>query len=146
MTRYPVPLVPAWLRWTGVALVAIAIFVLSVVLAPPEQVVPKPEPLALDKWRHFLAYAALGGALAYALDDRDTNWWYLAGTVFVLTVIYGIGIELGQSLLEYRYFSPGDAYANALGGILALTWYLVRPRLELVPVKKLLDGRQATEL
>lgn len=134
MTRFHVPLLPAWVRWTGVALVAVAIFVLSVVLAPPEQVVPKPEPLALDKWRHFLAYGVLSAALGYALVDRewDTRAYLAAGLGVAVT--YGLSIEVVQAPLPYRFFSLGDALANALGGLLAAPLYVALRRAELRPV------------
>lgn len=114
-----VPLLPAWLRWTAVGLLAAVIFVLSVVFAPPDQVAPKPDPIALDKWRHFLAYAALGGAVAYGFADHR---WRTATAAVVgvgATVCYGVGIEATQALLPNRYFSLGDAVANAVGALLA---------------------------
>lgn len=124
-----IPLVPTWLRWVAVAVVAVAIFYLSVVAAPPEDpVVPKPDPFALDKWRHFLAYGALSTTLAYALADRP---WRTA-TVVVLgvgaAVAYGVGIEAIQSLVPYRHFSPGDAVANATGAVLASPLYVALRR------------------
>lgn len=73
MVRLCVPLLPWWLRWAVVA--GLAAFIrASIVTVPPETVVtqlpPGPEdPLPLDKWRHFLAYATLGCALAYATAD-----------------------------------------------------------------------------
>lgn len=132
-----VPLVPAWMRWSAVAVVAAAIFSLSVLAAPPEDpFLPKPDPFALDKWRHFLAYGALSATLAYALADRP---WRTATVIAVgvgLTVVYGVGIEGVQSLLPNRYFSIGDALANAIGGALATPLYLAlrRTSFERVPV------------
>ncbi len=66
----PVPLASAWLRWTGVGVVAAVIFYASILIAPPETVLDaRPGLVPLDKWRHFLAYAAFGYALAYATTD-----------------------------------------------------------------------------
>lgn len=133
------PLLPAWLRWLGVVAVAVAIFYLSVLAVPPEQAVaPKPDLVPLDKWRHFLAYAGLGGALAYATVEWEWRTRRVAVAVLAVVVAYGVGLELWQSLLAERYFSVGDAYANALGGVLAMPlfalreWVAFRPAGEMV--------------
>lgn len=122
------------MRWAAVLLVAATIFYLSVVIAPPEDpLAPKP-PIALDKWRHFLAYGALSAAVGYALADRR---WRTVAVVAVgvgATVAYGVGIEGVQSQLPNRYFSWGDALANALGGLLAAPVYGLLRRARLDPV------------
>lgn len=124
MTPLRVPLLPDWVRWGAVLAVAGSIFYVSIVTAPPETaVVVKPDLVPLDKWRHFLAYAALGSALIYATADWEMNSRRVALLVVGTTVLYGIGIEVWQSAIPGRYFSLGDAYANALGGVLALAWY-----------------------
>lgn len=131
-----VPLLPRWLRWAGVCAVAAFIFYTSILTTPPtDPVIPgKPELLPLDKWRHFLAYAALAGTLAYATADADRPVRTQLLLVVGVTVVYGIGIEFGQSMIPNRYFSLGDAYANALGGLLVSPWYLVESRIEFQPV------------
>lgn len=131
-----VPLLPASVRWSFVALVAGFVFYASILTVPPETAVDtfRPHLLPLDKWRHLVAYAAVGGALAYATASWETDRWRLAAAVVAVTVCYGVGIEAGQALLPQRYFSLGDAYANALGSLVVVPWYLVRPRLELVSV------------
>jgi len=132
-----VPLLPAWVRWVAVACVAGFIFYTSILTAPPTYVDPaKPELVPLDKWRHFLAYAAFGWTLAYATAD----WGFdrRAGIAFVLgvTIAYGVGIEAGQALVPDRYLSLDDAYANALGAILVAPWYLLRPHVAFEPVRE----------
>ncbi len=131
------PLLPAWLRWLGVVVVAGFVFYTSILTVPPGTPVDdvKPDLLPLDKWRHFVAYAALGGTLAYATTDWEVDGRVLAAGVVGVTVLYGVGMEFGQSLIPQRYFSVGDAYANALGGLLVVPWYLVRPRLEFLPLQ-----------
>ena len=133
-----VPLLPRWLRWSAVLFVALAIFYLSIVtVPPPDPVVPKPGPddlLPLDKWRHFLAYATLAGALAYATADWSWPRWHLVVAVVGATALYGIGIEAGQAFLPDRYFSLGDAWANVFGALLVLPWYAVRPHLAMTPL------------
>jgi VanZ family protein len=141
------PLLPAWLRWAFVACVAGFIFYTSILTSPPTYVDPaRPELVPLDKWRHFLAYAAFGGALAYASVD-----WSLgrrAAIVFVLgvTVAYGVGIEAWQATVPDRYLSVGDAYANALGAVLVAPWYLVRPYLNFEPIREWVNDVRATWL
>ena len=136
------PLLPRWLRWTGVFAVASLIFYLSILTTPPaEPIVTKPDPLPLDKWRHFLAYAAFGLSLAYATTDWQASTRVLAVGVVGTTVLYGLGIEFGQLFLPNRYFSLGDAYANAIGGVLVLPWYLIRPSVSFTPVESWLRDR-----
>lgn len=134
------PLLPAWLRWLAVLAVAGFVAYVSLVTVPPETVVDQlrpgpPDLIPLDKWRHFVAYAAVAYALAYATTDWDVRVLALAVAVVTATVVYGVGIEVGQSFLPARYFSVDDAYANALGGVLVLPWYVVRPYLEFVPLR-----------
>jgi VanZ family protein len=134
--RVRVPLLPRWFRWAAVVGLAAFIFHTSILSTPPEIVDPvKPDLLPLDKWRHFVAYAAFGGALAYATTDWDVDGRTLAVGVILVTVVYGIGIEFGQSMIPKRYFSLGDAYANALGGVLVVPYYLVRPYLAFAPLQ-----------
>jgi len=134
-----VPLVPTPLRWLFVLGLAGFVLYTSLVIVPPETVVDtwKPTLLPLDKWRHFLAYAAVGYALAYAVADWEQPTHRLAAAVVAVTILYGVGIEVGQSFVPRRYFSLGDAYANALGGVLVVPYYLVRRCLTFVPVGEL---------
>jgi len=133
------PLLPRVLRWAVVAALAGVVFYASILAVPPETVVDPWQPtlVPLDKWRHFLAYAAIGYALAYAVADWDLPGRRVAVFVIGVTVCYGIGIEIGQSTVPQRYFSLGDAYANALGGVLVVPYYLVRRHLQFVPVSEL---------
>ena len=139
MNRLPFPLLPAWLRWTLVIALVAFVFYVSIITAPPETPIDtRPDLIPLDKWRHFLAYAAIGGSLAYATTNWHGSQRALALGVFTVTVVYGVGIEYWQSFLPNRYFSLGDAYANAIGGVLALVWYVIRPRLEFRPISALI--------
>jgi VanZ family protein len=124
------------MRWLAVALVAAAIFSLSVIAVPPEDpVVPaKPELVDLDKWRHFLAYGALGAAVGYALADHPKRTATVIAVGVGATVAYGVGIEAVQSLIPFRYFSTGDAVANALGALLSTPLALLLRRAPSRPV------------
>jgi VanZ family protein len=141
------PLLPAWLRWGFVACVAGFVFYTSILTSPPTYVDPaKPELIPLDKWRHFVAYAAFGGSLAYASAD-----WSLdrrSAFVFVLgvTMAYGVGIEVWQAFVPERSFSVGDAYANALGAVLVAPWYLVRSYFSFEPIREWMNEIRATWL
>jgi VanZ family protein len=122
-----------------VAAVAGAICYLSVGTAPPEDpVVPGIASLldlALDKWRHFVAYAGLGGSLAYATADWDWSDRRLAAVVLAVTVCYGFGIETVQALLPHRYFGWDDVVANVLGALLVLPWFALRPYVDPVRIR-----------
>ncbi len=134
-----VPLMPAWLRWVFVACVAGFIFYTSILTPPPTYVDPaKPDLVPLDKWRHFVAYAVFGGTLVYATADWRLKRRYAAALVIGTVVIYGVGIEFGQSLVPERYFSLGDAYANALGAVLISPWYVLRPYVEFTGFREFL--------
>ncbi|ESS12948.1 MAG: putative integral membrane protein [uncultured archaeon A07HR60] len=129
-----VPLLSWWLRWGAVVGLAGFIFYASVLTAPPETPIDiEFNFIPLDKWRHFVAYGAFGYALAYATTDWELPTRRVAFGVFVVTVVYGIGIEFAQAAVPERYFSLGDAYANALGGVLTGLYYLLVRRIEFVP-------------
>jgi len=135
------PLLPAWLRWTFVVCMAGFIFYNSILTSPPTYVDPaKPELVPLDKWRHFVAYATFGGALAYATTDWQLDRRYAAALVLGVTIAYGIGIEVGQSFVPERYFSLGYAYTNALGAVLIAPWYLIRPYVRFEPIREWADA------
>lgn len=128
------------MRWGLVIALAGFVFYVSIITVPPETPVDtRPNLIPLDKWRHFLAYAAIGGSLAYATADWSWSRRTLALTVLIVTVLYGVGIEYWQSFLPGRYLSLGDAYANAIGGVLAMGWYVIRPYLNLRPMADILD-------
>ncbi|WP_225335095.1 VanZ family protein [Halomicrobium urmianum] len=136
MREVCLPLLPTWVRWLGVAVVAGVIFYLSVLTTPPAEPIARPFSfIPLDKWRHFLAYAAFGGSLGYATADWDWSTRHLAALVLGATVLYGVGIEVWQSFVPRRYMSLGDAYANALGAVVASPWFIVRERAEFVELR-----------
>lgn len=135
--RIRLPLLPTWLRWAAVVVVAALIFYVSVITVPPETVIDRgrPDIIPLDKWRHFVAYAAFGGSLAYATTDWRVDVRWLAIGVVGVAVVYGVGIEFSQAVLPARYYSLGDAYANALGGLLVIPYYGLIRYVEFVPVR-----------
>lgn len=136
------PLFPRWVRWGIVFVVGGYIFYASLITIPPVTAVDaaKPSILPLDKWRHFVAYAAFGGTLAYATADWHIRLRYRALAVILITLTYGMGIEIGQIFAPHRYPSVTDAYANAIGGLLILPWYVLRPRIEFRRISDLLPS------
>lgn len=150
--RCRLPLLPWWVRWTAVAGLAAFIVYTSIVTVPPETALDRANPgsldlfqLGLDKWRHFLAYAALGYGLAYATTDWDIGTRYLATLVVLVTALLGIGVECWQSLIPERYLSANDAYANAFGALLVVPWYAVRQRVEFLPLRAWFDSITARD-
>ena len=94
----------------------------------------------LNYWRHLLAYFALAGSLAYAIDDWDFDRWKQAVLVIPITASYGIAMEAGQQFLPHRTpFLLTDAAVNTLDASGGVVWYLVRPSLELKPVTEFFE-------
>ena len=138
--RLRVPLLPWWARWAAVTGLAGVVLYGSILTVPPETVVDRARPgpedlLPLDKWRHFLAYATLGYALAYATADWEIETRRLVALVVVTTTLYGLGVEFGQSTVPERQFSVSDACANAFGAALVVPWYALRPHVAFVPLR-----------
>ena len=128
----PTPLdrfgLPAWPRWLAVAAVAGVLFYGSV-LDSPGAGLPSLGPFGLfglDKWLHALGYAALAGALAVALAAHDrfrTRLVRIVALAVLLTVGYGVGIEIVQATIPERSFSVGDIVADVVGaGVGAVGW------------------------
>jgi VanZ family protein len=139
------PLLPSWIRWGFVLTIGGYIFYVSLVAVPPKTVVDsaKPAILPLDKWRHLLAYAVFGGTVAYATADWQTGLQYQIILSVGITLTYGVGIEMGQAFVPHRYASVADAYANAIGALLVLPWYALRPHVEFVLISELLLESQS---
>ncbi|MFC7132499.1 MULTISPECIES: VanZ family protein [Salinibaculum] len=109
-------------RWGLVAVVAAAILVAAVVR--PGDAGPTLGPLGvlgLDKYLHALAFAALAATLAAALATSSVE--RLLVVVVLVSVGYGLLVELLQLPLAYRSFSLLDLAADAVGAVLvALLW------------------------
>jgi len=134
-----VPLLPRWFRWSVVVSVAGLIFYASILTVPPETALDtRPALIPLDKWRHFIAYAVLGNSLAYATTDWNIETRRLAVAVLAVIILYGVGIEFGQSLTPDRSFSIGDVYANLLGGVIVLPYYVVQSHIEFISISEFL--------
>jgi VanZ family protein len=124
--RVPFPLLPAWLRWTGVLAVAAVIVYFSVVTSVSRP--PSPSPW-WDKQLHFIAYGGFALAMIYATARMRDHVVRRAVLVIVVSIGFGIAIELAQAPLANRYATVGDVLANSAGVFLAASWLLVERRL-----------------
>ena len=71
-------------------------------------------PADYDKLLHFLAYSGfvlLGWPFALAPGSRELV------VLVLISALYGLALEAGQSLVPGRVASPGDALANLAGSI-----------------------------
>lgn len=149
-------IIPDFVRWLVVVLVAGYLLYGSLLAAPPEVTVEDvrdvPESVSGhtddtgssasnenqdvftlwadiagftdSKWRHFVAYGALGYSLAFATARWNRPQWQRAGFVVVAGSLYGLGIETGQLFIPERSFQLSDLGANILGTLLVVPWYL----------------------
>ena len=133
MTRLSIPLVPRWLRWTGVISVASIIVYFSLVTTVPAP--PEPGPI-WDKKLHFAAYAGFAYALAYATVERQSRCVSRGGGVFGVALVFGAVIELAQGPLPMRYYSHIDLLANAIGASLVVPWFYLERSVRYVPLRE----------
>ena len=137
----PFPLLPKPIRWTGVGVIMAVIFYGTLVTVP-ETVVDdaQPEFAPLHYWRHFVAYAALAGSLAYATDQWRLPRWKHAALVIALAAMYGVAMEFGQAFVPHRTdFLITDVLMNTAGASCVLGWYAIRPSLDLKPITVLVS-------
>jgi len=126
MSRVPVPLVPRWLRWTGVLLVTSVIVYFSILTTAPAP--PEPGPI-WDKKLHFAAYAGFAYTLAYATVERRHRPKRRIAGVLGAAILFGLAIELVQGTLAMRYYSNLDLLANVIGASLALPWFFAESQV-----------------
>lgn len=135
VSRLRVPALPLGIRLAGVVLVA-AVIVYFSLLDSPGGAGPLPMGpfgvLYLDKWLHALGYAALAGALGYAALSADART--LAG-VLLLTVGFGVLMEVFQAPLPERAFSYADMAADAVGALAGLAAWRALAAAGLVDVR-----------
>jgi VanZ family protein len=98
------------------------LFILALVAGFVVALLPTPHAVDLgdgrDKWAHFLAF------FAFALFGF-TVWPARIPSVFVGLLIYGLAMELAQSVTAHRMGDPLDWLADAAGALSAwLVWVL----------------------
>jgi VanZ family protein len=129
------PVLPRWIRWAVVALVAGTVLLGSVV--DTGGAVASWGPLGVlraDKYFHAAGYATLAIAVAYAMAHHGTDR-VVVGVAFLSAVLFGFGVECLQYGLSHRTFSLADASANAAGAALAVgVWRVIAGRVRLRPV------------
>jgi hypothetical protein len=118
------PAVPRSVRYAGVICWALAILVASV--TEPGDAVPRTLfGVGFTVYLHLLAYAALAGAIGYALLSADRRALIVAAT---LATLYGAVIELFQGMIPYRTMAAADGVINAVGAVLgAALWRVLVP-------------------
>lgn len=118
------PVAPRPFRYAVV--LSCAIFVLYASLTDPGDAGPSTLfGVETTVYLHLVAYAALAGAVGYALLAADGRALLVAATV---AAAYGAGVELLQGLVAYRTASAFDALVNGAGAVLgALLWRAVAP-------------------
>jgi VanZ family protein len=121
-----IPLLPKWIRWGSVVVVAAVIIYKSLLMSPPDTV-PVAEFSLEDEWLHLVAYGGLAGVLSYALFDSKgfESPRRRADFVFSVTVGLGLLIEFAQGFIPERYMALDDAVANILGVTLSIVWYVI---------------------
>lgn len=122
-----IPLLPAWIRWTLVVLVASAILAASL---GPGQTSPGsllPDIPHVDKAAHLLGFVLLGLAVAYATTDRGPAPMMRATILYAGLVFYGAILEGLQGFRPDRLLEYGDLAANAIGGLIVFVWFKLVP-------------------
>lgn len=121
------PLLPAWLRWTLVVLVASLIFVASV---SPGETSPSnllPQVAHVDKAAHLVGFAILGLTVAYAATDRGPAPMMRSVILYAGLVFYGAILEGLQGFRPGRLVELGDLAANAIGALVVFAWFKLHP-------------------
>ncbi|WP_435359483.1 VanZ family protein [Haloarchaeobius sp. DFWS5] len=121
-------------RWLVVAVLALTVFVASVITPPGtgsagDSVTSGTGPLGLvgaDKWFHATGYATL--AVVAATAKKPESWWGHA-TILVAVAAFGGSIEVVQLFLPARAFDLTDAAVNTVGAALGLGCWLAYARL-----------------
>ena len=81
-----------------------------------------------DKLIHFICYGVLSYLALIAMSQGLINNLYFKAILFA--ILYGIGIEIAQALLNTgRYFDYFDIIANIIGSLIgSLVFYLIRKK------------------
>jgi len=95
----------------------------TMLLCIPGSTLPKinwPDKIWLDKWVHFFLFLmlVLFWCRAYLIKGSKVNVKKIFFTITILSVIYGIGMEIVQHyFIPFRSFDYGDMIADALGSV-----------------------------
>lgn len=128
--RLVVPLCPQSFRWFVVVGVTIAIVILSLV-PPPADIQSAGQS---DKILHFFAYFGLAGTITYATTELRSQLRVRSLVIFFGAIGVGLGVELLQGMLPYRFFTLGDLLANTVGAGLMLLWLPIERYVEYTPL------------
>lgn len=101
-----------WMRvWLALGFVGCGVLLYACLMPHPPQVGSIPH---FDKLEHFLAYVVLGAWFAEILSDR--RWW-----VFIGLTVFGLLIEVAQSMTTYRSPNVWDLVADVSGIVAGMT-------------------------
>ncbi len=84
--------------------------------------------ISFDKLAHIFIYSVLSFLIAWGLQKtikRKNLTLKTLGFIFVISIFYGIGMEIGQKLLSTgRYFEYYDIIANIIGSFIGLLFFI----------------------
>ncbi|MDR1591767.1 MAG: VanZ family protein [Prevotellaceae bacterium] len=121
-------------RYIIVSTIALAVVMLSVI---PVTSLPDAGGIFLDKMVHTVMYAGLTLAFCFDLtrnSNRRLTVKQFVG-VFLFGVIFGLIIELLQSVIPYRSADFQDCLANAIGAFIGSCTgkYIFKPNKKVSP-------------
>lgn len=99
---------------------AIAVVIASMMPAPADPL-SNLGPLGLfgvDKWIHLGAYALLAFLGAFVALSRSLM---ILAAITVLTVLFGLGVEVLQGAIAWRTMEAADVLANTVGAVVGVT-------------------------
>lgn len=99
------------------------VLILSVIPIAETDVGPK----GIDKFIHFMIYGITASLFWEFLYDKIGGHRIIGIISVVAASLYGLLIEMIQSLLPYRSFSISDIIANFLGAVISVTILNIRP-------------------
>ncbi len=98
----------------------VLLFIISVRPMPEEL----PEFWQMDKFLHLGAYIVLGAVVVRALaGGGDAPTFRAVRSAFIISVGYGLLIEICQLFIPYRSFDLIDLVADAAGGLIGAVAY-----------------------
>ena len=95
----------------------------------PGDFVQLPQVVGLDKVAHVIAYGILAATFLYGLQPfiHDANRTVIAIVIILFCLLFGISDEFHQSFIPGRFVSGWDVAADAIGGLLVVCFWYMRP-------------------
>lgn len=137
-----IPLLPRWIRVLLVLVIILTLFTGSVAPISEVSTGETNDNGGIPLWAflHIIGYLTFTGALIYALADSSYSNNEIIFVVFLISVIFGMFMELIQNQINYRTFSFIDMILNSLGALVAvLFWHLFSSRIQYVQTSKTIE-------